>query len=258
MMFNQKRNSARSTFWKKQLNRQTTSLPEDIQVWKQQLAKDILSSALIAAILLLASGSYYAYSVGTLWLIPFYAALVGLWVLMTILPKAPHTLRALSPLMLIYAVSVLDLFEAGRTGSARVFLIVLPVLSLLLFDVRAGILALIVSLSTLAGFGWLYATGQLSVSPQVANSADWSIWLSNSVVFVFVTVLLMASANYLINRLIKAVTSLAATSRQLRTCSPSSKPCLIQRPMAFWPWIGRARSRHLTASLPSCGTFPSR
>jgi len=193
-----------------------------------------LAFILVVAILLLIGGSYYAYSVGVWWLIPLYAILVGLWVVMAILPRAPYTLRAGSLLILIYAVSILDLFESGRTGSARVFLIALPVLGLLLFDVRAGVLTLVVSLLTLAAFGWLYATTRLSVSPEVANSTSPVIWLSNSVVFFFITVLLMTSANYLINRLVKVVINLETSIKETERLLSLQQAVFDSAAEEFW------------------------
>jgi PAS domain S-box-containing protein len=210
----QKTNRSTMTRLKERQSKSMPPLPQDIQIWRRQLVNGILRSSVAVAILLLFGGSYYAYSVGTLWLIPFYVVMVGLWVLITFLPKTPYTLRAWSLVVLIYTVSILDLFEAGRTGSARVFLIALPVLGLLLFDVRAGVLTLGISLLTLAGFGWLYSTARLSVLPEVANSTNLAIWMSNSAVFFFIAILLMASADYLINRLINAMRKLEVNVKE--------------------------------------------
>jgi PAS domain S-box-containing protein len=214
IMSNQKRKLDISAFFVEGSARLPASFPKDVQAWKQELVNGILRSTLVVSILSLIGNSYYAYSIGAVWLIPLYTVLVGLWVLMTFLPRVPYVLRAWSPLILIYAVSILDLFESGPAGSARVFLIALPVLSLLLFDLRAGVLVMGISLLTLAGFGWLYATARLFVSPVVANSADPAIWLIYAVVFFFTTVLLMASANYLINRLVKAVIKLEVSVKE--------------------------------------------
>jgi PAS domain S-box-containing protein len=177
----------------------------EVRAWKQQLANNILRSSFAVAILLLGAGAYYAYTIDAVWLITFYVILVGLWILIAFLPKISYALRAWILLFLIYAVAILDLFEAGRTGSARVFLIALPVLSLLLFDWRIGVLTLGGCLTTLAGFGWLYSTGQLVAALEIANSTNPAIWISNTLVFFFISVLLMASANYLIHRLARAV-----------------------------------------------------
>ncbi len=181
---------------------------EEIRAWKQQLANNILRSSFVVAILLLGGGAYYAYSTGALWLVPLYVVLVGLWTLIAFLPKIPYTLRVWTLLLLIYAIAILDLFESGRTGSARVFLIAFPVLSLLLFDWRTSVLTLTVCLATLAGFGWLYSTGRLGAAPEIANSTSPAIWVSNTLVFFFTSVLLMTSANYLIHRLAYAVIQL--------------------------------------------------
>ncbi len=178
---------------------------EEIRAWKQQLADNILRSSFAVAILLLGGGAYYAYTVDAVWLVPFYGVMVSLWTLIAFLPKIPYVLRAWTLLLLIYAIAILDLFESGRTGSARVFLIALPVLSLLLFDWRMSALTLGVCLATLGGFGWLYTTGRLVVAPEIANSTNPAIWISNTLVFFFISVLLMTSANYLIHRLAQAV-----------------------------------------------------
>ncbi|MBN2393955.1 MAG: PAS domain-containing protein [Anaerolineae bacterium] len=185
-------------------------------MWKQQLANNILRSSFAVAILLLGGGAYYAYSVDALWLIPLYVILVSLWTLIAFLRKIPYTLRAWTLLLLIYAIAILDLFESGRTGSARVFLIALPVLSLLLFDWRMSALALGGCLMTLVVFGRLYATGRLIVASEIANSTNPATWVSNTLVFFFISVLLMASANYSFHRLAYAVLHLKGSVETAR------------------------------------------
>ena len=200
---------------KEGLANRSVPLPQDIQVWKQQLANGIARASLAVSIIALISGFYYAYSIKALWLIPLYIILVALLGLVTLLPKASYTLRALGPLALIYMMACLDMSEAGRTGSARVLLVALPVLSLLFFDLRAGVLTLGVSLLTLTVFGWLYSTGRLSVVPGVANSTNPTIWVSNLALFTLTTVLLMVSAHYLINRLINALSKLEVNVKEV-------------------------------------------
>lgn len=213
-MVTQKTNAGRFTRRRATSGKLTIPLPSAIQLWKQQLANGIARASLAISILALISGFYYAYSIQAVWLIPLYIILVALLGLVTLLPKASYTLRALGPLVLIYLMACLDMFEAGRTGSARVLLIALPVLSLLFFDLRAGVLTLGVSLLTLAVFGWLYTTGQLSVGLGVANSTNPTIWVSNTVLFTLTTVLLMVSAHYLITRLINALSKLEVNVKE--------------------------------------------
>ncbi len=205
----QKTNDDLSTHLKQEWNKRLASLPPDIRIWRQQLAYGISRAAFIFSVIALISGFYYAHSIEAVWLIPFYIILVALLGLVTFIPQASYTLRALGPLILIYIMVCLDMFEAGRTGSARVLLVALPVLSLLFFDLRAGILTLGFSLLTLAVFGWLYTTGQLSVVPGVDTSTNPTIWLSNSTLFTLIAVLLLVSADYLIKRLIIAMRKLA-------------------------------------------------
>jgi len=200
---------------KEGLANRSVPLPQDIQVWKQQLANGIARASLAVSIIALISGFYYAYSIKALWLIPLYIILVALLGLVTLLPKASYALRALGSLALIYMMACLDMSEAGRTGSARVLLVALPVLSLLFFDLRAGVLTLGVSLLTLTVFGWLYSTGRLSVVPGVANSTNPTIWVSNLALFTLTTVLLMVSAHYLINRLINALSKLEVNVKEV-------------------------------------------
>ncbi|HOU12102.1 MAG TPA: PAS domain S-box protein [Anaerolineae bacterium] len=213
-MVMQKTNAGRFTRRRATSGKLTIPLPSAIQLWKQQLANGIARASLAVSILALISGFYYAYSIQAVWLIPLYIILVALLGLVTLLPKASYTLRALGPLVLIYLMACLDMFEAGRTGSARVLLIALPVLSLLFFDLRAGVLTLGVSLLTLAVFGWLYTTGQLSVGLGVANSTNPTIWVSNTALFTLTTVLLMVSAHYLITRLINALSKLEVNVKE--------------------------------------------
>mgnify|MGYP001128596785 FL=1 len=94
-MVMQKTNAGRFTRRRATSGKLTIPLPSAIQLWKQQLANGIARASLAVSILALISGFYYAYSIQAVWLIPLYIILVALLGLVTLLPKASYTLRAL-------------------------------------------------------------------------------------------------------------------------------------------------------------------
>ncbi len=188
-----------------------TGVMDEVAIWKLELATGLLRAALAAMAAGVLIGSYYAVSLGALWLIPQYLVLLVLVALANFWPGMPRWLRLVSPLLIIYAVAIVDFVEAGRTGSARLGLVILPGLALLLFDRRAGLLTLGLALLTMAVFGRLFSAGILVVPPQTISSANPAIWLSNTILLLIHSALLLVSISYLVNRLVRTVSRLRAS-----------------------------------------------
>ena len=127
---------------------------EELLVWREQLVRGALRLVVILGALAVLAGSYYANESGSRWIIPFYvAAYLGLLVV-TIWKRMPYEIQAGTLVGLVYLVGVLDLIESGRGGDGRVFLLAVPLLTVLFFGRLEGLLALALDALTMTVFAW--------------------------------------------------------------------------------------------------------
>jgi PAS domain S-box-containing protein len=87
-----------------------------------------------------------------------YAVLVGL----AVLRRLDSRLRAWGLLLVIYAVGAVGFAQGGLVGAGRDFLLVLPILAVILVDLRSAILMAVLSLLTMVVFAWLAQAGILA------------------------------------------------------------------------------------------------
>jgi GAF domain-containing protein len=105
-----------------------------------------------------------------------------------------------------YSLAVIEFYERGRGGSGRVFLVLASFLAALLFGRRVGRAALIVTIVTMAAMGLAYSTGALTIPLESeALSTNAVAWVSNTLVSLMVGLLIVVSLNYLVPRLVAAL-----------------------------------------------------
>jgi len=187
--------------------REDIASAEDVRAWQRQLVRGVLRVLVGVGPLAVAAGSYYAYTTQTMWLVPFYLVAYALALVLTFWPRAPYALQAAVILALIYGLGILDFFQDGRGGSARIFLLGFLALSVLFLGRSAGGLALALAVVTMAAFGLAFSVGWLTIPIEhEANSADPVGWLSNTVVMLLMGALIVASQIHLVPRLTEALT----------------------------------------------------
>jgi GAF domain-containing protein len=74
------------------------------------------------------------------------------------------------------------LLETGIWGDSRLFLLVMISMAVLLFSIRVGVLAGLISFATITVVGWLTLTGQITLISQEVPSGTLIIWVANSAV----------------------------------------------------------------------------
>ncbi|MFN2282892.1 MAG: GAF domain-containing protein, partial [Anaerolineae bacterium] len=229
-------------------NGHSTSLEnQDIRVWQQQLIRGVLLSLVIVGPLAVIAGSYYAYTTQTGWLIPIYLLTYSLVVLVTFWKRVPYEVRVGTFLALIYVMGVLDFFQDGRGGSARLFLLALVAISALFFKRRTSVVILIVAILTVSGFAVAFSTGWISIPPaQEANSTDAGGWVSNTMVLLMMMVLLLAAQGYLVPRLTAALEQSRRLTRDLEAQRADLERAVIERTEVL---SRRARYLEATANV---------
>ncbi|MBN1642415.1 MAG: GAF domain-containing protein [Anaerolineae bacterium] len=178
----------------------------DLREWREELARGMLIALLAIGGFVVAAGSYYAFLSGQSWLIPIYVGFYAVVVVMVLWRRAPYVLRAGFLVSAAYGLAVLEFFEDGRGGSGRVFLVIVPFLAALFFGRRVGIVALAVSIATMIVVGAAFSVGVVTILPQhESGSSDPAAWLSNTLVSLMVGLLVVVSLNYLLPRLVAAL-----------------------------------------------------
>ena len=121
--------------------------------------------------------------------IAIYLFIVGL----TIFRRLGFHLRAWGLLLLVYAAAVLAFARGGLAGDGRVYLLALPLLAMILIDLRSGLAMAALSLLTFAGFA---ATARLGWMAEwlvrQENTLLLSDWVAGGIAFLLTLAGVMA------------------------------------------------------------------
>ncbi|HSJ54427.1 MAG TPA: GAF domain-containing protein [Anaerolineae bacterium] len=191
----------------------TTRDREQIQELRDRLVQGVLRVVILVGPAVVVAGSYEDYTRGILWMIPVYCAAYLLILVATLWRRVPYVVRAGLLVAVVYALAFLDLLGDGRGGSGRLFLLLLPLMGGMLFGVRAGLLALLGILVTMAGIAWAHISGAL-VSPPVV-SASLSGWLSNTLILLLLGTFIVVTQNHLLPPLIASLGESRRLARQI-------------------------------------------
>jgi GAF domain-containing protein len=107
----------------------------------------------------------------------------------------PFWLRAGIILLAVYALGLNEFFSYGIEGDGIFFFLALVILTTMFFSPRGGVIALTITLITYGMMGWLILSGRVVlVTPIPAALADW---ISNSVVTLLFSVIVIVGFQYL-------------------------------------------------------------
>jgi GAF domain-containing protein len=185
--------------------------PAEIRALQRRLVNRTLRALILVGPLAAVAGSYYDYVRGVYWSIPLYWLALGILAVVTFWTRVPFTLRVITLVLSIYGIAILDFLSDGRTGSGRLLLLLLPFLAVTFFGLRRSVVALVITMATVAGMGWAFSTGVLAVPP--AGSSSPAGWISNGVVLLMVGTFVISAQSYVVPRL----TETLIQSRRLAT-----------------------------------------
>lgn len=200
-----------------------------VRVWQTAVLEGILRGSLFFWFIALAAGinnvlnayrnEAHLYA-QPLWMaggvIGLYVAAVALNTLITFNRRLTYAWRAGVLLFTFYAIGVTGLALSALSGDGRIFLFAFVALSALLFDWRASLSALALSVLTLLVVGGLGVSGFI-VIPAVRqlNAADAGAWLSGGVVFVLLGFTVLISTAYLMRHLTQSLAEAQRRASQL-------------------------------------------
>jgi GAF domain-containing protein len=190
-----------------------SAMPHTLQQWRLQVLNGMLRGMLVfGAFALVGSGIIPALQMNRIDLLVGYLVAYAALVVVTFVPRLGFAVRAGVLITLFYVLGAIDFSVAGLGGDGRIFLFAFIAVTAVLFDLRRGIGALILSLLTMAVAAWLLVTGQWVIPPQIeANSANLVDWVSGSIVLLLLSTGVIISLAYLIQSLERSLSA----SRQI-------------------------------------------
>lgn len=172
--------------------------------WRDELALRLFRIVTFVSLPAFAAAAWYAVDDGQLVLLPIYVAMILAMLVLSYWSKATASARMAGLLVVTYSIVLLNYITEGRGSLARVFLLLFSFVAVLFFGRRGAIFALIVTFLTMAFFAYAYTGGLL---PDYAvSSTILSGWISNTVIMVAISSLVVFSIDYVLRGLIEALT----------------------------------------------------
>jgi GAF domain-containing protein len=182
-------------------NKQTTPSINEIESaayvygnWSGRFLRSIMIGSLVFGLIALIPNVLQAPS-------KIYAALYLItYIALAIITFAsiPYNVRAGTFLFLLYGLGVVGLTQDGLWGDARLFFLAFIGISLLLFTIRAGVVATILSLITLFSGELLITNGVITISnPEVDVVGSTGIWITSGTILLLLAVMFLAGLHIL-------------------------------------------------------------
>jgi signal transduction histidine kinase len=144
-----------------------------------------------------------------------YTLAVLIVITVTTVHSIPFKVRAWTGLLMYYGAGLTSLLALGPVGSGRIFLFAFALLASLLLGLRAGILALVLNISTFFSLGWLLSTDQLQWSHITIQASNK--WAANGYTFFFLNTVVTVSLGVLVAALEKNLKKEQSLTRELKS-----------------------------------------
>ncbi len=176
----------------------------DVSAWQQQLTRAMVRAVAIFAPAVIVIACYYDITRQIFWTIPIYWIAYVVIFVFAFWRKISYRLQTWAFIGLLYGLAILDFSSDGRGGSGRLFLLLMPFVAGLLLGRRAAIGTLAVALLSTAAAGVAFSTGLLAAPPPI-SSESMEGWASNVLVLLLLGAFVIASHNYVLPNLIRAL-----------------------------------------------------
>jgi GAF domain-containing protein len=126
------------------------------------------------------------------WLLGGFYISVYLILLVAAFYRLRYRWRAGVFLLIVYGLAASSLLEYGLSGNGRLYLYAFTTITALLLGPRSSLAALVISLSTIGGTGWLMTTGMLATPANEATvSADGLTWATGVIIFLLLAAVVL-------------------------------------------------------------------
>ncbi len=144
--------------------------------------------------------------------------------------RIPYEFRALSMLIVLYALGIVSALQYGAAGDSRIWFFGTAVLAGIFMGIRTGMVSVLITTATYFVVGWLMSNGQINVPDPNTTLAPDNIdgWTSTVVPYFAISSIIVSSVGVLINGLNNSIrrsqelaTTLAYDQAQLETRTQS-------------------------------------
>lgn len=133
-----------------------------------------------------------------------YGPVLALIVLLNYFKKVPDMLKAVAVIVIFTMIAVSELLSFGLASLTYMFFLISVTLTGVIFSLRAGYLALIISIIPIALTAFAYVSGLIPITnEQQLTSAHWGGWITSTLAYVVGAGTLMATVTLLVGDLQK-------------------------------------------------------
>jgi GAF domain-containing protein len=190
---------------------------EELESWRQQLARTLLRAVVVVGALVVAFASYAAVVERTVLQIPIYLGIYAVVVVIAFVRQVSYQVQIGVTIALLCGFGAFNLYGFGINAESAFFFLAAAFIATLFFDRRGARLAVVAVLVILAVVGWLFATDRVVVYVDTpTRSADWQGWLITALVFLMLSAGVALSQDYLFRQLVGSLRRSRDLARELR------------------------------------------
>lgn len=188
-------------------NQKLQSVTISLQAVQQRLIKGILRVMVAIGFPIVAAAVYQSLLNGVVWpQVPFYILAYSLMVVITFWKRVPYVVQVGGFVVLLYVVSIFELYDDGLSGSGRIFLFAATVFPVVFYGRKVSWYVLGLTGLILAAFGWAFTTGRIDVPVEVfATSLDGLSWVTGMLIMIMMAAMLIVSQNQLIPEFVRTL-----------------------------------------------------
>jgi GAF domain-containing protein len=171
----------------------SSELNFSLQTWRENFVRVILRGALVFGLIALVPSILT--NTEPLSIIVYLTA-YALLVAVTFMPFR-YSVRAVTIVLLLLALSAINLQEMGIWGGSRAFLLSTVVFAAILLSPRAAIWVTVITLGMTALAGWALISGQMKMSARDMQIGSAAVWLTAGAVLLMLDALVIIGLNLL-------------------------------------------------------------
>jgi PAS domain S-box-containing protein len=212
------------------LEQQSDAQEGIIIIWRKRIFTTIFLFAILMGSVTYISNTLFRIHSGQWFYVIVYTLGYLIAIIVTIVRAIPFNLRAWTGILLFYGLALPPLITYGPVASGRMFLFAFALLASLLLGLRAGIIALIINVSTFSIFSWLLSTGHL----QWPHIIDYSLekWLTSSYTFFYFNTIVTVSLGVLVGALEKNLRKEQSLTSELKLSNEQLERENVERRLA--------------------------
>jgi GAF domain-containing protein len=184
-----------------------TDIEDEVRDWRARTVARLMRVLMVLGGLAVVGAGYTEYQRGALGNVFIFVGVYALLALITFWRRVPYGLRAGTLLLIFLALGVFTTLNSGLSGDGGIFFLTFAAAAALFFGARISVVALGVSLVSFLGMGWLFSQEILVVPADelIFVNTDFGSWLSTTIIFAMLGILLITSERRLFSRLIDAL-----------------------------------------------------